>query len=127
MMPENSNNFNGDDQPLKPEGAGNDDRAQDASNSDAAANNARESERIQEASHAASPSNRVDAESGEREGGGSNSRGNLQENEIPASTQGTEEEIEENLSGSTNLSLDQLKKVRDPGGHSLEGREEQVP
>ncbi|HUH32508.1 MAG TPA: hypothetical protein VLZ28_01065 [Daejeonella sp.] len=116
MMPENTNNFNGEDQPLNPEVTGNDDRAQDASNSDAAANNAREGERIQEATHAAAPSDQVDAQSEDRR-----NQPNSQENDMPATTQGTEEEIEENLSGSTNLSLDQLKKEKDPGGHSLQG------
>ncbi|PRY50293.1 hypothetical protein B0I27_10914 [Arcticibacter pallidicorallinus] len=33
----------------------------------------------------------------------------------PLTTQGTPEEIEENLGGTTNLSLDQLKKEGDAG------------
>lgn len=33
----------------------------------------------------------------------------------PLTTQGTQEEIEENLGGTTNLSLDQLKKEGDAG------------
>lgn len=38
-----------------------------------------------------------------------------QENTKPLTTQGTPEEIEENLGGTTNLSLDQLKKEGDAG------------
>lgn len=37
------------------------------------------------------------------------------ENHRPLTTQGTQEEIEENLGGTTNLSLDQLKKEGDAG------------
>ena len=36
-------------------------------------------------------------------------------NKKPLTTQGTQEEIEENLGGTTNLSLDQLKKEGDAG------------
>ncbi|WP_407431386.1 hypothetical protein [Arcticibacter sp.] len=41
--------------------------------------------------------------------------GNGQANQKPLTTQGTQEEIEENLGGTTNLSLDQLKKEGDAG------------
>ena len=123
MMPENSNDFNGEDQPLRPEATGNDDRLQDASNSDAAAENARETERIKEASRAAVPSYQLDEDPQEGQNKGAENHTKLNEDDEPATTQGTEEEIEENLSGTTNLSLDQLKKERDPGGYSLEGEE----
>ena len=36
--------------------------------------------------------------------------------ERPLTTQGTEKEIEENMGGTTNLTLDQLKKEGDPEG-----------
>ena len=120
MMPENSNRFNGDDQPLRSEATGNEDRPQDASNSDAPAENARESERIQEASRAATPSYEIDADLVNGQNEATENRANTNDDE-PATTQGSEEEIEENLSGTTNLSLDQLKKERDPGGYPLEG------
>lgn len=38
-----------------------------------------------------------------------------QQTEKPLTTQGTQEEIEENLGGTTNLSLDQTKKEGDAG------------
>jgi hypothetical protein len=41
---------------------------------------------------------------------------NTSSTEAPLTTQGTSEEIEENMGGSTNLSLDQLKKEGDPEG-----------
>lgn len=41
--------------------------------------------------------------------------------EAPLSTQGSDEEIEEKLGGTTNLSLEQLKKEKDPGGFSSQG------
>lgn len=123
MMPENSNNFNGDDQPLKSNVTGNDNRAQDASNSDAAANNARESERIQDAARASVPSYQIDEDREEGHEQSTDNQASSDQNDEPATTQGTEEEIEENLSGTTNLTLDQLKKERDPGGYSLEGEE----
>jgi hypothetical protein len=120
MMPENSSNFNGEDQPLRSGDNGNDDRLQDASNSDAAAENAREAERIQEAARAASPSYELD----DRE------EFATPDDESPAygdkqgtSTKGSVEDIEEDMSGTTNLTLEQLKKERDPGGFSLEGEE----
>lgn len=115
MMPENNNVFNGDDNPLKSGENGNDDRLQDASNSDAAAENARESERIQDASSAATPSFELNANKDET------GTGRDINNDGPPTTQGSEEDIEENLSGTTNLTIEQLKKEGDPGGHSFEG------
>jgi len=41
--------------------------------------------------------------------------GKEQANSKPLTTQGTQEEIEENLGGTINLSLDQLKKEGDAG------------
>ncbi|NEU09445.1 hypothetical protein GZH53_14060 [Flavihumibacter sp. R14] len=120
MMPENSNRFNGDDQPLRPGDGGNDDRLRDASSSDAAADNARENERTAEASRVAVPSYQRDEQSIDREN-------EADTNPQPPTTQGSEEEIEENLSGTTNLTLDQLKKVRDPGGFNLESEEPEEP
>ena len=118
MMPENSNNFNGDDQPLRSGNNGNDDRLQDTSNSDAAADNARETERIQEAARAAVPSYELDDEN---QSSGQNQTGSESDaNEQPPSTQGSDEELEEDMSGTTNLTLEQLKKERDPGGFDAE-------
>jgi hypothetical protein len=37
-------------------------------------------------------------------------------NQAPLTTQGSDAEIEENMGGTTNLTLDQLKKERDPEG-----------
>ena len=116
MMPENSNTFNGDDQPLRSGDSGNDDRLKDASNSDAAADNARENERVQEASRAAVPSYQWDDRSQDNENA-------ADANTQPPTTQGSEEEIEQNLSGTTNLTLDQLKKNRDPNGFNLQSEE----
>lgn len=45
-----------------------------------------------------------------------NGKSILHPGEQPLTTQGSEEEIEENLGGTTNLSLDQLKAERDPEG-----------
>ena len=50
MMPENHNNSNGDNEPLQLVDNNNDDRLPDTSNSDAAAENAGETERILEKS-----------------------------------------------------------------------------
>lgn len=41
--------------------------------------------------------------------------GSKEANAKPLTTQGTQEEIQENLGGTTNLSLDQLKKEGDAG------------
>jgi len=41
--------------------------------------------------------------------------GSNEANAKPLTTQGTQEEIQENLGGTTNLSLDQLKKEGDAG------------
>ena len=120
MMPENSNNFNGEDQPLRSGSNANDDRLQDASNSDAAAENARESERIQEAARAATPS----YELGEQDEFATpdDERVPYGDKEAP-STRGDAEGLDEDMSGTTNLTLEQLKKERDPGGYGLEGEE----
>lgn len=118
MMPENSNSFNGDDQPLRSGNNGNDDRLQDTSNSDAAADNARETERIQEAARAAVPSFELDDQN--ETGGQNETRSDSDANQQPPSTQGSDEELEEDMSGTTNLTLEQLKKERDPGGFAEE-------
>jgi hypothetical protein len=120
MMPENSNSVNGDNEPLR-SGEGSDDRLKDASTSDAAAENARESERIQEAARAATPAFQLDEDKLERDAQGRKER--EAQSRQPLTTQGDKDELEENFSGSTNLSLDQLKKERDPGGYSPEGPE----
>jgi len=122
MMPENSNKFNGDDHTSKPEATANNDRVQDISNLDAGSENANETERIQEASRAAVPPYQIDEDNDLRLNQDTENRANPREENEPATTQGTEGEIEENLSGTTNLSLDQLRKEGDPGGHPLEGQ-----
>ena len=124
-MPENSNNFNGDDEPLRSKEGSDDDRLRDASTSDAAAENARESERIQEAARAAVPAYQLDDDKLKQDDEGRATGENTKkgENERPLTVQGSEEEIEENFSGSTNLTLDQLKKEGDPGGYGPEGPE----
>lgn len=121
MMPENSNHFNGDNDPLKSGDIPKGDQMQDASKSDAASENAREAERIQEASRAAVPAYQVDDEKLEKDYEGRKER--EAEANQPLTTQGSKEEIEENFSGSTNLTLEQLKKEKDPGGAKLEGEE----
>jgi len=122
MMPENNNSLSGDNDPLRTGTNGNDDRLQDASNSDAAAENARESERIREASRAAVPSYQLDEDSEVT----NEDREDAIEQD-PLTTQGSEDEIEENLSGTTNLTIEQLKKEGDPGGYSPEGPEPNDP
>ncbi|MBC7743779.1 MAG: hypothetical protein H7096_01605 [Flavobacterium sp.] len=114
MMPENSNQPEETNEPLRTGENDNDDRLQDTSNSDAAADNARETERIQEVSRANPPALESDADD-EPE-----SNVNNHINEDPLTTQGSEDEIEENLSGTTNLTLEQLKHERDPGGYTNE-------
>ena len=115
MMPENSSNVNGGNDPLMPNETGNDDRLQDASSSDAAAENARESERIREASRAAEPAYQLDLDKDKPV-----NRANANTDE-PVTTQGDDDELEENMSGTTNLTIEQLKKEGDPGGYSAEG------
>ena len=121
MMPENSNSDKGSNEPLRTGESGKGEPLKDASKSDAAAENARESERIQEAGRAAIPAFQLDDEKLNQDDKGRKER--EAEANRPLTTQGTEPEIEENLSGSTNLTLEQLKKERDPGGFSLEGAE----
>ncbi len=119
MMPENNRDFDSQNQQLKSDGNGGDDRLQDTSNSDAAANNARQTERIQQVGRAAEPSFRLD-ENGHQANTG-------KENGTPEGTESesTEEDLsDETLSASTNLSLDQLKKEKDPGGLSSDDRPE---
>ena len=116
MMPENNSNSNGDNEPLRSGDNNNDDRLPDINNSDAAAENAGETERILEKSRAATSSLHPDAvepKDKKRQG---------RENENPPTTQGSEQEIEENLSGTTNLTIEQLKKEGDPGGYPVEGQ-----
>ena len=79
------------------------DKMQDASNADAAKFNTDEQERFVN----------------ERESGNDDDSDIAQptgETEPPLTTQGNIEEIEENMGGTTNLSLDQLKKEHDPEG-----------
>ena len=121
MMPENNNTPESNNGPAGAEDNGDILRMGDASKSDAAAENERESERIQEASRAAEPAFQIDDEKLEKDAEGSAAK--EAEANRPLTTQGTGEEIEENFSGSTNLTLEQLKKERDPGGFKLEGEE----
>ena len=116
MMPENHNNSKGDNVPLWSVENNNDDRLPDTNNSDAAAENASETERIPEKSGAATSSFHPDAVEHKDE------KRLGRENENPPTTQGSEQEIEENLSGTTNLTIEQLKKEGDPGGHPDEGQ-----
>jgi hypothetical protein len=121
MMPENNNTPESNNRPADGGEGGDINRMVDASQSDAAAENKRESERIQEASRAAVPAFQIDDEKLDKDAEGREERD--AEANRPLTTQGTEEEIGENFSGSTNLTLEQLKKERDPGGFSLEGEE----
>ena len=116
MMPENLSNSNSDNEQLRSVDNNNDDRLPDTNNSDAAAENAAETERILEKSGAATSSFHPDAvepKDEKRQG---------RENENPPTTQESEQEIEENLSGTTNLTIEQLKKEGDPGGYPDEGQ-----
>lgn len=121
MMPENNNTPESDNRPAGAEGSKDLNRMVDASKSDAAAENERESERIQEAARAAIPAFQLDDEKLEKDAEGHAER--EAEANRPLTTQGSGEEIGENFSGSTNLTLEQLKKERDPGGFKLEGEE----
>jgi hypothetical protein len=121
MMPENSNNFNGNNDPLKSGEIPKGDQLQDAAKSDAASENAREAERIQEAARSAIPAYQIDDEKLEKDAEAR--KQNEADTSQPLTTQGRQEEIEENFSGSTNLNLEQLKKEKDPGGFNLEGEE----
>lgn len=125
MMPETNSHNNENDKSFSRQEARPGDELKDASTSDAAAENARESERIQEAARAAVPAYEIDVEKFERDDEGRRNREKAEKeaHDRPLTTEGSQEEIEENLSGSTNLTLDQLKKERDPGGFSLEGEE----
>lgn len=121
MMPENKNTPEGENRPAGAADSGDINKMVDASKSDAAAENERESERVQEASRAAIPAFEIDEEKLEKDAEGRAER--EAEANRPLTTQGTGEELEENFSGSTNLTLEQLKKERDPGGAKLEGEE----
>ena len=105
MMPETNSDNKGDRKPFTPENAGQADGLKDASTSDAAAENARESERIQEAARAAVPAYQLDIDKLERDDEGRHNREKAakEAHDRPLTTEGTKEEIEENLSGSTNL------------------------
>jgi hypothetical protein len=76
------------------------DRTQDAGNADAAKFNADEQERF--------VNERMDSESADA--------GESDEHATVAADQGSKTELEERLAGGTNLSLDQLKKERNPQG-----------
>jgi hypothetical protein len=121
MVPENNNAPESKDRPSTADESRDINKMVDASQSDAAAENKRESERIQEASRAAVPAFQIDDEKLEKDAEGREER--EAEAGRPLTTQGSEEEIEENFSGSTNLTLEQLKKERDPGGFSQEGED----
>ena len=81
------------------------DKMQDAGNADAAKFNADEQERFVNEREG-----RNDADAGTAAPTG--------ETGPPLTTQGNIEEIEENMGGTTNLSLDQLKKEHDPEGNA---------
>lgn len=81
------------------------DKMQDAGNADAAKFNTDEQERFvneRESSETENADDRVATPTGETG--------------PPLTTQGDIEEVEENMGGTTNLSLDQLKKEHDPEG-----------
>ena len=83
------------------------DKAQDAGNSDAAKFNTDEQEKF--------VNERMDAEADNAE---SSDTGNMHNNlsQPTLTTQGDTTEVEENMGGTTNLTLDQLKKEGDPEG-----------
>jgi hypothetical protein len=115
MMPESNNTINGENDPLRSDRNESNDHLQDASNSDGAAENASESERIREASRASEPANQMETGTDKHP----QNRDNANTDE-PLTTQGSNEEIEESMSGTTNLTIEQLKREHNPGGYSAE-------
>lgn len=107
-------------------GANDQDREQDVNNADAAKYNADEFERSIASRDVAKTKNtgsnvdevRFNKEAQEKAVNQrqSDEAGNKASTQQPLTTQGSEKEIEENMGGTTNLSLDQLKKEGDPEG-----------
>lgn len=107
-------------------GANDQDREQDVNNADAAKYNADEFERSIANRDVAKTKNtdsnvdevRFNKEAQEKAVNQrqSDEAGNKTSTQQPLTTQGSEKEIEENMGGTTNLSLDQLKKEGDPEG-----------
>lgn len=92
------------------------DHLKDASSSNAAADNARELEQMNEAERAARPSYELEGDD-ENVAGEDADRKVRMDDEKLESVEEMSGEDEETLSGSTNLSLDQLKKEHDPAGY----------
>jgi len=120
MIPQD--NFNNQED----RGANDQDREQDVNNADAAKYNADEFERsiasrdVAKTKNADSNADAVrfnkqaqESAVNQREADEMGNKGGTQQ---PLTTQGSEKEIEENMGGTTNLSLDQLKKEGDPEG-----------
>jgi len=85
------------------------DKMQDAGNADAAKFNTDEQERFVNERETTEFNDTGDNETGE----------NKQHiNQAPLTTQGDIDEIEENMGGTTNLTLDQLKQEHDPEGNN---------
>ncbi len=137
MITENSNVFDGKNEQLKADG---DNKKKciklvKAKISDAASDNEWEIERVLEASNAASPSYELHLDDSNKDeikdsyhqtqkssttwicDTSKNEAENLQpKTQEPLTIQNDDDEIEECLSGTTNLSLEQLKKEGDPEG-----------
>ena len=101
MTIENSNGLNDREDYLDTDN----DKMQDAGNADAAKFNTDEQERFVN-----------ERESSENENADAEVAAPTGETGPPLTTQGDIEEVEENMGGTTNLSLDQLKKEHDPEG-----------
>jgi len=84
------------------------DKMQDAGNSDTAKFNTDEREKF--------VNEREQTENSDTENLDNGSADNQDSGQPSLSTQGDAEELEENMGGTTNLSLDQLKKEHDPEG-----------
>jgi hypothetical protein len=88
------------------------DKMQDAGNADAAKFNTDEQERFANEREDTSYANDENLEGGATE--------EQHINQPPLTTQGDIKEIEENMGGTTNLTLDQLKQEHDPEGRDGE-------
>jgi hypothetical protein len=104
MMDINDNGLNNQEDFLNTDN----DKMQDAANADAAKFNTDEQQKFVE--------ERQGNESADEENLTAGSTETTGESEQPLTTQGDISEIEENMGGTTNLSLDQLKKEGDPEG-----------
>jgi hypothetical protein len=104
MMDINDNGLNNQEDFLNTDN----DKMQDAANADAAKFNTDEQQRFVE--------ERQGNESADEENLTAGSTETTVESEQPLTTQGDISEVEENMGGTTNLSLDQLKKEGDPEG-----------